>query len=293
MFSLANQNLENQDPQDRDGPSFLVFVLASEEELTRKLGPSRFSRTVPLFEIEETRTVPLFEIGEGEMSDAASGAGRARTLRRVAALAALGVLVGAGLYLRAALDIEWSVPVVRQMVVDLGFWGPALYLVLFAFRWAFLVPSQVMLVVGGACFGFGAGTLYGAIGTTMSGLFIFLVTRFLVGDSLRERAPRRLGRALEAAGKRGGALLVAAGTGYPVGPMTAFQVGAGLTSMPLLLYAPALVAGALVRAGLYAYLGNSLVEVGLLASWPALVLLGLLCVPFLIPRVRARLVRWL
>lgn len=213
--------------------------------------------------------------------------------KRLLALAAVIVLGAAGFYLRASLEIEWSVPVVRQLIVDLGFWGPVMYLVLFAFRWAFLIPSQVMLVVAGVCFGFPQGALYGAVGVTMSGVFVFFITRFLSGDILRERVPPRVGRALEAAGRRGGALLVALGTSYPVGPMTAVHVGAGLTTMPLALFLPALFAGSLVRAGLFTYLGDSLAEVGLLESWPAFAILAVLCVPFLIPRVRARLARWL
>jgi uncharacterized membrane protein YdjX (TVP38/TMEM64 family) len=213
--------------------------------------------------------------------------------KRLLALAVVLVLGGVGLYLRASLEIEWSVPVVRQLIVDLGFWGPVMYLALFAFRWAFLIPSQVMLVVAGVCFGFPQGALYGAVGVTMSGIFVFLITRFLSGDVLRERVPPRVARALEAAGRRGGALLVALGTGYPVGPMTAVHVGAGLTTMPLALFLPALFAGSLVRAGLCTYLGDSLAEVGLLESWPAFAVLAVLCVPFLIPRFRARLDRWL
>jgi len=215
------------------------------------------------------------------------------THKRLLALGAVALLGAAGLYLRASLNLQWSVPVVRQMIVDLGFWGPLIYLALFAFRWAFLVPSQVMLVVAGVAFGFPEGVLYGAIGTTMSGVFLFIVVRYLSGDTLRERVPPKVARVLEAAGKRGGALLVAIGTGYPVGPMTAFHLGAGLTAMPLLLFTSAVAAGSLVRAGLYTYLGNSLAEVGLLESWPAFALLGLLCLPFLIPQVRARLARWL
>jgi uncharacterized membrane protein YdjX (TVP38/TMEM64 family) len=213
--------------------------------------------------------------------------------KRLLALGMVAVLGAAGLFLRASLQIEWSVAAVRRLIVDLGFWGPLVYLALFAFRWAFLIPSQVMLIVAGVCFGFPEGALYGAIGTVMSGVFVFVVTRLLSGDALRQRVPPRVARALEAAGKRGGALLVALGTGYPVGPMTAAHIGAGLTAMPLSLFVPAVTAGSLVRAGLYTYLGDSLADVGLLESWPAFALLGLLCLPFLIPRLRARLSRWL
>ena len=210
-----------------------------------------------------------------------------KTLRRLLVAAALAIAMAIGWYLRTNSGIEWDVETARELVEEMGFWAPGIFVLLVTFRMIFLVPSQAMLAAGGVCFGFLSGTVYGAVGLTLSGLLAFGLARYLGGDSLRERVPPGLQRVLDAASRRTGALLVTIGTAYPVGPMTGYHIGAGLTRMSWPLYASALALGALIRASLFTFLGSRVAELGFHEAWPAFSILAVFLLPLLHPRVRS------
>jgi len=206
------------------------------------------------------------------------------------------VLVGAiasialGRVVASRLGIEWNPDSVRELVADLGAWGPILFVGLVTFRQIILVPSQILLVAGGLCFGVGAGTVYGALGLVLSGTILFLVARYLGKEALLARIPDTLKPVLDAAGRRAGPALIALGTGYPVGPLSAYHAGAGLTTIPLATFVVAVTLGGLVRGLVYTYFGSALVEGmgGTLLAAGALLLLCLL-LPLASPRAR----RWI
>ena len=190
--------------------------------------------------------------------------------------------------MRARTGIEWNVETAHRMVEETGFWAPGIFILLVALRLVILVPSQVMLTVGGVCFGFLWGTVYGAVGVILSGLLAFGLARLFGGDALRRRVSPGLQRVLDVASRRTGALVVTVGTAYPIGPLTGYHIGAGLTSMSLPLYLSALALGALVRASLFTFLGSRVAELGVRQAWPGFLILAVLCLPLLHPGVR----RW-
>ena len=115
-----------------------------------------------------------------------------RPNRRTLALFAVALLVIAVLVARQQ-GIEWSVDSLRAVVDGFGLWGPLVFILVVAFRLVFLVPSQVVLLAGGALFGWLEGTVYGALGVTLSAVIAFALARGLGGDSLAGRIPRGLG----------------------------------------------------------------------------------------------------
>jgi uncharacterized membrane protein YdjX (TVP38/TMEM64 family) len=86
-----------------------------------------------------------------------------------------------------------------------------------------------------------------------------------------------------------GAGAVVIGTGYPVGLITAVQLAAAVTGMPLLTFTIAVWFGALIRAGTFSFFGSSLLEGNSLLLGTG-VLVAALLVPLLIPTSRAWLV---
>jgi uncharacterized membrane protein YdjX (TVP38/TMEM64 family) len=210
-----------------------------------------------------------------------------RTTHRALAVALL-VAAGAGiLAARSALGIEWNVGSVRGLVDRLGVWAPIGFVLLVAFRTPLLLPSQLVLTVGGLCFGALQGTLWGALGILLSGVFAFGVARWLGAEALRARVPAGLARTLRLGGTRGGAAFLAVATGYPVGPIALLHAAAALTGMGFASFLVAAATGSTLRAALYAYFGSSLLEgrwghVGLAA-----VILGVCLLPLLHPGVRA------
>ena len=210
-----------------------------------------------------------------------------KTRRRFLVAAALALAMAIGWYLRARSGMEWDVQTARELVEAMGFWAPGIYILLVTFRLIFLVPSQVMLVAAGVCFGSFWGTVYGAVGVTLSGLMAFGLARYLGRDILRKRVPPGLQQALDIASRRTGALLVTIGTAYPIGPLTGYHIGAGLTSMSWSLYLWALLLGSLIRASLFTFLGARVAELGIREAWPAFLILVVFFLPFLHPRVRS------
>jgi uncharacterized membrane protein YdjX (TVP38/TMEM64 family) len=210
-----------------------------------------------------------------------------KTGRRLLVAAALAIAIAAGWYLRAKSGIEWDVETARELVEEMGFWAPGIFILLVAFRLILLVPSQVMLIAAGVCFGFFWGTIYGAAGLTLSGLMAFGLARYLGGDILNKRVPPGLQQALDVASRRTGAFVVTIGTAYPIGPLTGYHIGAGLTCMSLSLYLSALMLGALIRASLFTFLGSRVAELGIREAWPAFLILVVFFLPLLHPRVRS------
>jgi uncharacterized membrane protein YdjX (TVP38/TMEM64 family) len=213
-----------------------------------------------------------------------------RRMTRTAWIAgvALVVLVVGASFLRDALGIEWNIGSVHALVEESGLWAPLLFISLVTFRVLILVPSQILLAAAGLLFGATLGTVYGAVGMTLSGLLNFAAVRVAGIDAIRERLPGRFSGAVAVARSNVGAGALAIATGYPVGPISAFQLGAALTGMGLVSFAGAVALGATVRAATYSFLGSGLVDGERLLAGTA-VLAAAAVVPLLFPRSRARL----
>lgn len=209
---------------------------------------------------------------------------RRRHLERLAAVLVLAVALGAALYARSVLDVDWSVESLRSLVDRLGIWAPSPSSSSWrAARPCCCPPSSCSR--RGLCFGTVQGTAFGALGLLLSGVVAFGVTRWLGAEVLRSRVPAGLRRTLEA-GTRGGAAVVALATAYPVGPVTLVQAAAALTSMGLATFLVAVGAGAAVRSAIYAYFGNSLIEGRWVHVGIATAVLAVSLLPLLHPRVR-------
>jgi len=206
-------------------------------------------------------------------------------MRRLGLLAGLLGIGGLWWFSRSVLGLEFDAASLREMVASLGVWGPLAFVVLVTFRLPLGLPSQLVLTAGGLAFGALPGALLGALGLTGSGLVVFWLTRVAGPERALRSLPVGLAPVLDVARGRVGALFVALGIGYPVGPLTACQFAGAVTGMHLFTYLVACGGGGLVRAGLFSYFGDRLVSgEGLLGAGLALVLaLGL---PLCFPRAR-------
>jgi uncharacterized membrane protein YdjX (TVP38/TMEM64 family) len=199
-------------------------------------------------------------------------------------------LIALGRVAAARLGIEWNPASVRELVAGLGAWGPVLFVGLLTFRQILLVPSQILLVAGGLCFGVAEGTVYGAAGLVLSGTLLFLLARYVGKEAMLARIPDELKPVLDAAGRRAGPALIALGTGYPVGPLSAYHAGAGLTTISLGVFVAAVAVGGVVRGLVYTYFGSALVG-GM--GTTLLIAGGLLLLAALLPLASPRARRWI
>jgi RNA-binding protein len=174
----------------------------------------------------------------------------------VVALLALVVFVA----VRHTLGLDLKPDSIRASVSSAGIWAPLVYIGVVAFRVPLGLPSQLVLVGGGLMFGARAGSFYGAIGLVTSALALFAASRRLGRHRLRARNSARLAGAMDIAGSRLGAVFVAVGTGYPLGPITVYHAMAGFTSMSLAAFALAVTLGSAARATTFAFFGSSLLS---------------------------------
>jgi len=210
-------------------------------------------------------------------------------VRKILALvlaAALVLLVGAGHEFRTSAGIEISPESLREYVQALGPVAPIVFLGMVTFRSVLLLPSAVVLTAGGLAFGAWLGALLGGIGLVASALWCFAAARWLGREWVQSRIPERL-RPLEERAESLGPPLIGLATAHPMGVMTPLYFAAGLSRIR---FAPFLAACAIagpVRAGLYAWFGSQLVDVGSPRFWASTAVLAAAAVlPLAHPRVR-------
>ncbi len=169
-------------------------------------------------------------------------------------------LVAVFVTLRRAIGIDLDPETMRAAVESLGIWAPLAFVGIVVFRIPLLVPSALVLIVGGLLFGTALGTLYGAIGLVVSALVVFLTARWTGRAPIEARIPERLRYVVDIAASRAGAVFIAVGSAYPMSPITSYHLIAGATGMSIPLFLVAAVVGCAGRAALYTYFGNSLLE---------------------------------
>jgi len=213
-------------------------------------------------------------------------------MRRALPIALL-VLVGGAFLLggqaRANIGIEFTLEAIVAWVASLGWTGPAIFVALVTFRQFLLLPSAIILPVGGLCFGALAGTLLGGAGIVISGIMKFSAARWLGRDWLRSQLGGRV-ETFEQRVSAAGPWVIGLSTAHPIGPMSPFHWAAGLSSIPVLGFLIAIVVGGPVRAAAYSFLGSTLLDFGSPRFYVAsTVLVAVTVLPLLHPAVRRRL----
>jgi uncharacterized membrane protein YdjX (TVP38/TMEM64 family) len=174
----------------------------------------------------------------------------------------------------------------REWVEGLGWAGTAVFVGLVTFRGFLLLPSHVVLILGGLVFGALGGTLWGALGLISSALMQFLAARLLGDDWVRPRVGDRYA-VLEERIHRVGPAPVWAITAHPAGPQTPVNLTAGLVGLPIWEFALAIALAAPLRAAAYSVLGTGILTWGLATSiGVGIGLVVLLLLPLSFPAVR-------
>ncbi len=189
------------------------------------------------------------------------------TLRRLLiAFAILSFTFAVGGWARERLGIELDVDSVRHFANGLGPMAPLLFIFVVAGRSLLWLPSQVVLIAAGLCFGTVVGAIVGGTGLMISGLFLFGVARYAGRDVIEKQLGPRVRGLLQFTSRRTGAVAFALACGYPVSPLSPLHAAAGWTAMPVLSFVVSAFAGGLIRAAIFAYFGNGLAD----ASWSSL-----------------------
>jgi uncharacterized membrane protein YdjX (TVP38/TMEM64 family) len=212
-------------------------------------------------------------------------------MRRFAPLGLVLFVVAAflvGRAARASMGIEYTPESVRAFVAGLGIKAPLIYLAMVSFRQFLFLPSIVVLTGGGLVFGAALGGALGALGILLSATLGFCTTRYLGRDWVQRYLGAKY-REFEQRMERAGLAFVGLMTAHPMGVMTPFHWGAGLTAIPLLPFLAVIAATALLRAFAYAFFGATFLEPGG-RVYVAMAVLGVVSLaPLLHPELRRRI----
>ena len=124
----------------------------------------------------------------------------------------------------------------RSWIEALGFWGPVVYILLYAAAPTFMAPGLPITVLGGVLFGPLMGTIYASLGATIGASIAFLVARHMGRDWVRTKlkSPRlmELDRRVEKSGWK----VVAFTRLIPLFPFNVLNYAFGLTAIGFKAY---------------------------------------------------------
>jgi len=180
------------------------------------------------------------------------------SVTRVASVLAL--LAGAALaaWVRSRGGFTLDPMELREQIADFGWLAPVGFMLVAGLRPFLLMPSWVIMSVGGLLFGVVGGVLLGTVGFTFGAVMMFSVCRGLGRDIVaRYAGDGRMGRTDAYLTERG-PVWMAAWTGLPITPLTPVHAAAGLSGMPFLGFVAAVAVGFLPRTALYSLFGDSI-----------------------------------
>lgn len=212
----------------------------------------------------------------------------------VAVFAAAILVAGPWLRSRLGIEVDFDVESVRAFAGGMGPMAPLLFVLVVAARALLWLPSQVVLIAAGLCFGTGLGALVGGTGLMLSGVFLFALARYAgpasVGSSGTPSGGGRLRALLDFSMEPRGAVALALALGYPLTPLSPLQASAGLTAMPLASFLPAAFIGGTIRASTYAWFGDAMLDFdGRKLAVASAILLAVVALPLATAGSRRRL----
>lgn len=190
----------------------------------------------------------------------AEGAATAASRRaRQLALVRLGVLVAVvvGLFAILALSGDLSSERVREAVDDVGIFAPLAFVLLSALLTVCMFPGPLLAGASGLLFGTALGTPTAIVAATLGASLAFSISRRFGAEAVDELSGRRVRRTQEWIASRG-FLAVLYARILPLMPYNVVNYAAGLTAVPLVVFASATALGCAPRAFAYTALGGSL-----------------------------------
>jgi len=175
-----------------------------------------------------------------------------------------------------ALFRDMTAEQLRAYIQSFGSLAPLVYILAFTLLPVVFVPAQLLAPLSGLLFGLWGGCCYTLIGALLNSGLMFLISRYLMGDSLgawlERRCPQKWRPALFSADGSNGFSLILLLRLIPAVPYNVINLGAGLTKIPFRQYLPASALGMIPGVFVYVNLGDKAADF----SSPAFILAVLL-----------------
>lgn len=126
---------------------------------------------------------------------------------------------------------------IRDWIKNIGYWGPVVFILIYAIATVALIPGSALTVIAGAIFGSLLGIIIVSIASTLGASLSFLVGRYFARESVgqwlnKQEKFRRLDELTE----KHGAIIVAITRLVPLFPFTFLNYGFGLTKVDFKIY---------------------------------------------------------
>lgn len=182
-------------------------------------------------------------------------AARQKRIRFVRRASLLTIAAAAVLLLRA-LPAERLFAALQAWVGELGFWGPAIFIVVYALAATLFLPASALTLIAGAVFGLGAGVLTAWAGAVSAAALSFLIGRYFARARVERLARRnpKFGAVDKALGEEGWKI-VALLRLSPVFPFNVQNYLYGVSSIRFRSCLPASAIFMLPGTFLYVYIG--------------------------------------
>jgi uncharacterized membrane protein YdjX (TVP38/TMEM64 family) len=164
-----------------------------------------------------------------------------------------------------------------------------IFFLLVVFRLVIGIPSALLIIAGGLCFGAFWATALSAGGILVSAMLLFAAGRGLGGEWIRKRLGDKAPE-FERRIRKGGPFVIGLASAHPAVIMTPFHWGSGFSSIRFLPFCFAVGIGATIRSSVLAFFGSTLTDVGSVTFFAAIALFTVIAVvPMLFPRFRRRI----
>lgn len=198
------------------------------------------------------------------------------------------IYVGRSLAVRYGIELTpASIQDFNDWIETLGWLGPLAYIILVVVRLFIGLSSHLILILGGIAFGVVGGIVWGGIGLTLSGCVQYGLGHYFGSEWVSTRLGENNAR-LKKLLSRSGVPALFFITVHPLGPQSPLTVVAGAIRFNFTKFLVTMIAAAPIRAGIYAVLGASVLELDLRQIM--LITLGLviaIALPLLHPKTRA------
>jgi len=144
----------------------------------------------------------------------------------------LGLVLVAMLIAAKAFGLGARLDDLRAWILELGAWGPVVFIVLYAVAVVAAVPASVLTIAAGAMFGSVLGVASVSVASTLGAALAFAVARWFARDSVtRWLGDNERFAALDRMTAEHGAIMVAITRLVPIFPFTLLNYGFGLTGV--------------------------------------------------------------
>lgn len=171
-----------------------------------------------------------------DIKAAAEGHGRGRSRPWVRPLV-LGIALVGMLIAAKVLGLGDRLGELRAWILDLGAWGPVVFIVIYAVAVVAAVPGSVLTIAAGAMFGSVLGVGVVSVASTLGAAMAFAVARWFARDSVtRWLSHNDKFTTLDRMTNEHGAIIVAITRLVPLFPFTLLNYGFGLTRVRFRTY---------------------------------------------------------